>query len=403
MLDTEQTESEVPRSETQGRERAERTQEPKRPDPARDLRPQHISLAGGEPYGHRLTPLRRRRRLRLALFALLPLVLIVAAYFYVTGGQVMTTDDAYVNAEKVEISTDVSGIVKEVDVADNQQVAQGQVLYRLDPRQFQIALENAKANLAQVGLNLQAMKDDYQRMLRDVDAQQAKVNLDQATYNRYSALVNTSAISKANYDQARYSLNANQSTLESLRQQAKVQLARLGGSADTPANQLPQYLQAQAQVDEAQRQLDHTVVAAPFAGTATGVPSIAPGKYLPASTVAFYLVDTAHVWIDAQPKETELTYVRPGQAVTLTVDTYPHRVWHGTVASIAPAASEEFSLLPAQNTSGNWVKVVQRVPLRVRVDTSDTSLPPLRAGMSAEVSVSTGHARGLPHFLTALL
>ena len=127
-----------------------------------------------------------------------------------------------------------------------------------------------------------------------------------------------------------------------------------------------------------------------------------PASTSPASTTAFYLVDTDHVWVDANPKETELTYVRPGQPVTVTVDTYPDAEWHGIVESISPAAAQEFSLLPAQNTSGNWVKVVQRIPMRVRVDTNDKNLPPLRAGMSVEVDVDTGHARGLPHFLTAL-
>jgi membrane fusion protein (multidrug efflux system) len=132
-------------------------------------------------------------------------------------------------------------------------------------------------------------------------------------------------------------------------------------------------------------------------GIVTNVPSIAPGKYLPASTTAFYLVATDHVWVDANPKETELTYVRPGQPVTVTVDTYPGTEWTGTVESISPAAAQEFSLLPAQNTSGNWVKVVQRIQMRVRVETSDESLPPLRAGMSVEAAVDTGHARGFPH------
>ena len=145
-----------------------------------------------------------------------------------------------------------------------------------------------------------------------------------------------------------------------------------------------------------------TIVKAPFSGIVTDVPSIAPGKYLAASTTAFYLVDTDHLWVEAQPKETELTYVRPGQPVTVTVDTYPNREWHGTVESVSPAASQEFSLLPAQNASGNWVKVVQRVPMRVHVDTSDKNLPPLAAGMSVEIEVDTGHARGFPHFLTAL-
>ena len=158
-----------------------------------------------------------------------------------------------------------------------------------------------------------------------------------------------------------------------------------------------------AQRNEAARQLDHTVVKAPFAGIVTNVPSLAPGKYLQASMTAFYLVATDYVWVDSNPKETELTNVRPGQPVMVTVDTCPDVEWHGAVESISPAAAQEFSLLPAQNTSGNWVKVVQRIPMRVRLDTSNKNLPPLRAGMSVEVNVDTGHQRGLPQFLTALL
>jgi membrane fusion protein, multidrug efflux system len=340
----------------------------------------------------------RKRMMRWALFGLLPVALIVGGYFYFTGGKIMSTDDAYVDAEKVGISTDVAGLVQDVAVADNQHVTAGQILYRLDPRQFQIALDNAKANLAQTALAIDAMKQDYKHMLSDAAAQQAQVDLDQSNYNRQNTLVRSGTASQAAFDQAQYSLLNDKSKLESLRQQAASQLARLSGNADIPTEQHPQYLQAQAQVEEAQRQLDHTVIKAPFTGTVTNVPSIAPGKYLAASTTAFYLVDTDHLWVDANPKETELTYVKSGQQVTVTVDTYPDAVWHGTVQSISPAASQEFSMLPAQNTSGNWVKVVQRVPMRVRVDTSDPKLPPLRAGMSVEVSVDTGHARGLPHF-----
>jgi membrane fusion protein, multidrug efflux system len=344
-----------------------------------------------------------RQRLRWALLALLPVALTAGGYWYVVGGSVMSTDDAYVEADKVGISTDVSGIVQEVDVAENQQVPAGQVLYRLDPRQFQIALDSAKANLAQTDLTIESMKRDYRRMLNDIDTEQARVELDQVTVDRYTALLKSDAVTKANYDQARFGLQADKSKVASLKQQADVQLAKLGGDPDIPVAQHPQYLQAKAQVDEAQRQLDDTVVKAPFAGIVTSVPSIAPGKYLQASTTAFYLVATDYVWINSNPKETELTYVRPGQPVTVSVDTYPDQQWHGTVESISPAAAQEFQLLPAQNTSGNWVKVVQRIPLRVRVDTSDHSQPPLRAGMSAEVDVDTGHARGLPHVLAALL
>jgi membrane fusion protein (multidrug efflux system) len=344
----------------------------------------------------------RRHLVRWATFAALPFVLIAGGYWYVSGGQMMSTDDAYVEADKVGISTDVSGIVKDIDVTDNQHVNAGQILYRLDPRQFQIALDNTKANLAQVALTLDSMKQDYRRMLSDVAAQQSQVKLDQATFDRFEALVRTDAISKASYDQARFTLELDKNKLQSLQQQAQVQLARLAGNPDIPVTELPQYVQAKAQVDEAQRQLDHTVVNAPFDGVVTGVPSIAPGKYLAASTTAFYLVATDHVWIYSNPKETELTYVRQGQPVTVTVDTYPDVKWHGAVESISPAAAQEFSLLPAQNTSGNWVKVVQRIPMRVRLDTSDKSRPALRAGMSVVIDVNTGHRRGLPQFLSAL-
>jgi membrane fusion protein (multidrug efflux system) len=348
------------------------------------------------------TSLTRRRRTRRALFLLLPLALIGGGYWYVAGGRIMSTDDAYVNADKVGISTDVSGTVFEVDVTDNQQVAAGQTLYRLDPLQFQIALANAQANRAQIALTLDSMKRDYRRMLTDAAAQQAQVALDRTRYERAARLLTSGVESRAGYDQAQYTQQTDQSKLEALRQDARVQLAKLGGNPDIQTSQFPQYVQADAQVAEAQRELVHTVVLAPFAGIVTNVPAIAPGKYLPASTTAFNLVDTQHVWIDATPKETELTYVRPGQPASLIVDTYPNVRWHGTVESLSPAAAQEFALLPAENTSGNWVKVVQRVQMRIRVDTSNRRLPPLRAGMSVEVAVDTSHPRGLPHFLAAL-
>jgi membrane fusion protein (multidrug efflux system) len=344
-----------------------------------------------------------RRRTRRALFILLPLALLGGGYWYVAGGRIMSTDDAYVNADQVGISTDVSGTVADVDVTDNQEVAAGQILYRFDPLQFQITLANAEANRAQIALTLDAMKRDYRRMLTDAAAEQAQVALDQTRFERATRLLTSGVESRAGYDQAQYTLQTDQSKLEALRQQARVQLARLGGNPEIQAGQFPQYLQADAQVAEAQRELVHTVVRAPFAGIVTKVPAIAPGKYLPASSTAFFLVDTRHVWIDATPKETELTYVRPGQPATLVVDTYPNVHWHGTVESLSPAAAQEFALLPAQNTSGNWVKVVQRVQMRIRVDTSNQRMPPLRAGMSVEVNIDTSHRRGLPHFLTSLL
>jgi membrane fusion protein (multidrug efflux system) len=170
------------------------------------------------------------------------------------------------------------------------------------------------------------------------------------------------------------------------------QLARLGGNPDIDVRLTPQYLQAKAQVDEARRQLAHTQVYAPFNGVATQVETMQPGMYLAAATAGIGLVSSERFWIDASPKETDLTFVKPGDHVDFTVDTYPGRIWKGKVESIAPASGAEFSILPAQNASGNWVKVVQRNPIRIAVEPRADD-PPLRAGMSVVVDIDTGHIR----------
>jgi membrane fusion protein (multidrug efflux system) len=347
-------------------------------------------------------PSPQRRWMRRALFALLPLVLIAGTYWYVSGGQVMSTDDAYVEADKVGISTDVSGIVKEIDVSDNQEVATGQVLFRMDDLPFRLALERAEAQVGIVRNDLNALKANYGDMETQIKQAQDDIAYYDREFHRQQDLASKNVASQQTFDTARRNLQNAQQKLASLNQQLAAIAANLNGDPSIAVEQHPRYRDAVAQRDEAARQLDHTVVKAPFAGIVTNVPSIAPGKYLQASMTAFYLVATDHLWVDATPKETELTYVRPGQGVTVTVDTYPDAEWRGTIESISPAAAQEFSLLPAQNTSGNWVKVVQRIPMRVRLDTSNKNLPPLRAGMSVEVNVDTGHQRGLPQFLTAL-
>jgi membrane fusion protein (multidrug efflux system) len=279
-----------------------------------------------------------------------------------------------------------------VAVREGQRVRKGDLLFSLDPAPFRIALAGAEANLAQVALMVEAMKRDYQRMLRDTDAKQAQVQADQATFERFANLVKGGGVTRAEYDDARFRLAANQAAVESLKTQAMVQLARLGGNAEADPAAMPQYMQAKAQVDEARRQLAHTEVRAPFDGIATQVEAVQPGMYLAAATPGFGLVSTERVWIEASPKETDLTHVKLGDTVQVTVDTYPGRVWKGVVQSIAPASGAEFSVLPAQNASGNWVKVVQRIPLRVAVDRKEGD-PELRSGMSVIVDIDTGHVR----------
>jgi membrane fusion protein (multidrug efflux system) len=342
-----------------------------------------------------------RRTLRILLTAGgILLVAIGSLVTWLHGGRYASTDDAYVQAAKVVVATDVSGLVSTVDVREGQAVKAGDILFRLDPRQFQIALNNATANLAETGLTIEAMKEDYKRMLSDIEAQQEQVSLDQVTYDRFASLVRTDAASRAQYDQARYTLAADQSKLQSLKQQAQVQLARLAGNPDIAVTDHPQYQQVKAQVDEAQRQLDHSVVRAPFAGIATQVDALQPGTYLVSQTAALTsagaigLVSGERLWVDAFMKETDLTYAKPGNPVQISVDTYPGRTWSGTVESISPASASQFSILPAQNASGNWVKVVQRIPVRISVQRKPGD-PVLRSGMSVTVDIDTGHRRSL--------
>ncbi len=319
-------------------------------------------------------------------------VAVGATAWWLNGGRYVSVDDAYVRAAKLAVSDDISGIIGEVDVHEGQHVKAGDVLFRLRDRQVRIALAGARANLAQTALTLESMQRDYRRMLSDVTTREAQVDADQANFDRYAGLVKSGGVTRAEYDDARFKLASDKAAVESLKEQATVQLARLGGNPAADVTTLPQYQQAEAQVEEYQRQMDHTVVRAPFSGIVTNVESAQPGMYLAASQAAFGLVSDEHVWIEANPKETELTWVKLGDPVEVRVDTYPGRVWHGTVESIAPAATSEFSVLPAQNSSGNWVKVVQRLPVRIRLDRKPGD-PVLSAGMSVEADIDTGHTR----------
>ena len=338
---------------------------------------------------------------RWALFLLLPIALVAAAIWYVNGGQTVSLDDAYVNTRKVGVSTDVGGIVGEVGVTENQRVQAGQVLFTLRLRPFQIALDRTNAQIGMVRDQVEALQANY----RDMQAQIRQAQDDAAYYDTEAArqknLLAEHVSSQATYDLAHRNQETAHQKIDSLVQQQAAVSAQLDDHPSGPPESNPRYLEAVAARDEAARELNDAVVRAPFAGIVTGVNAVEPGKTLPTSTVAFYLVDTDHAWVDVNPKETELTWVRQGQRARVHIDTYPDVTWPGVVESISPAGAQEFSLLPAENTSGNWVKVVQRIPMRIRVDVRQGQ-PPLRAGMSAEVKVDTGHRRGVPRFLRGL-
>ena len=344
----------------------------------------------------------RTRRLigRVLMLAGVVVVAIGGITFWLTGGRYVSTDDAYVEANKLMVSTDVSGLVLDVDVKEGQFVHKGDVLFRLDPKPFEIAVANAKSQLAQSVLNIRSMEQDYKRMLRDIDAQKAQVELAKTMYARQQALIKIGGTAQANVDQAQATLGTASAQDESLHQQSEVQLAKLGGAVGLPLEKHPEYTTAQAALAEAQRQLEHTVVKAPFDGVVTQVASLQPGAMIVSSLAAFVptsavgLVSGNNKWVTANLKETDLTYVHPGQPVEIVIDTFPDHVFHGTVGAIAPATGAIFSVLPSQNSSANWVKVVQRLSLRIAFD-ADDDISMIRAGMSVTVNIDTGHKRKL--------
>jgi membrane fusion protein (multidrug efflux system) len=318
--------------------------------------------------------------------------------WWLHGGRYVSVDDAYLRAAKLLVATDVSGIVARVNVHEGQTVHRGETLLELDAKPFRITLDGARAALAQTALDIAAMKRDYQHAQRDIDAGTAQMQSDREHYQRFAGLVHGGAVTQAETDDARFKLAADEQSVDGLRAQAQMLLAKLGGDAAIDAAKTPAYQQAQSRVDEAQRELAHTRLIAPFDGVVTQVENVQPGMYLGAASPAFALVSSDDIWAEGNPKETELTWVVPGQHVSVHVDTYPGRDWSGVVESISPAAGSEFSVLPAQNTSGNWVKVVQRIPLRVRLE-AQKDAPALRAGMSVVLDIDTGHTRHLSDLL----
>jgi membrane fusion protein, multidrug efflux system len=336
-----------------------------------------------------------RQRLRLPLMVAGPAaVVLVAGYWYLTGGRYVSTDDAYVQAARVAISTDISGRVVEIDVHDNDRVKAGQVLFRLDSRPFQIAVDEAKAQLATVRFQIHALKATYHQKRADARATEATVDYQQHEFDRQQRLLISGTASQQQFEQARQACETGRQQLASKQQDVAVALANIGGDPEIPLDQHPMVQHAQAALDRAELNLSYTAITAPENGIVTKVEQLQVGDYVNGSTPLFSLMSTDRVWVEANFKETELTHMRPGQTATVEVDTYPGVVFPAKVESLSPGTGLTFSLLPAENATGNWVKVVQRLPVRVGIDRFDPDAS-LHAGLSATVEVDTGYNRPL--------
>jgi membrane fusion protein (multidrug efflux system) len=341
----------------------------------------------------------KRRRLRTLLLVVVPIILFVGAgIFWLTGGRYVSTDDAYVKADKVAITAEVSGKVTQIAVDANQHVTQGQLLFTIDDEPYRIALARAEANLATARNDVESMRAQLAEKRASLKAAQDSLAYLSREYDRQEQLAARSIVSVSKLDEARHNLDNARQQVAINQHDIDALLANLG-DGNIATEDHPQVRQARAARDDAALNLRRTRVVSPTSGTLANF-ELQPGEYITAAQPVFSLVSDERMWIEANLKETDLTYVRPGQPVTLTVDAYPDHEIRAKVDSINPGTGSEFSLLPAQNATGNWVKVVQRVPVRIAVKPDPDY--PLAVGMSTNIEIDTGHQRSIPIFGTAL-
>ena len=368
------------------------------PDQKANPSPKPRTKIAAEPRRRLMAGMRRYRRV--LLLVVLPLVALIAGLtFYLNGGRYVTTDDAYVGAQKVLITPDVSGKIVSVAVKEGQQVSTGDVMFQIDPVPFQLALAQARAKLEDAKTNHDNLVANVKLYDQTIDIINSGIAIKQRDVERKNSLVKSNVGSQLDLDNSATALVTAQAQSQLVKQQRSNSLNQLLGDPDLPLEQFPAYQQAKAARDDAQRNLDLTTVRAPMNGVATQVDQIQLGRFVMAGTPVFSVIDTSNPWVDANPKESDFTYVAVGQAVTVEVDAFPNHLFKGTVGSLSPGTGAQFAILPPQNATGNFVKVVQRVPVRIYFDSNDQYVRKLKAGMSAYTTIDTGHRRSLAALL----
>ena len=345
-----------------------------------------------------------RKRSGLSRFILLVVVPVVAvvlgSMWWLSSGRYVSTDNAYVGADKSLITPQVTGPIVAIHVREGQRVEAGAPLFDIDPAPYQTALALAQGRAAAAKVEFVNLQASYASNDDQIRMGEEAVQLRQKDYDRKSNLQRTGAGTAADVDTSRASLLMYQQILAFTRYMQQTTTVKLGGGLTATIDEFPDYIQAKAGLDDAERNMARTHVVAPISGVATQVDQIELGRVAPAGQPVFAIVEDRGLWVDANPKESDLTYVHAGQPASVTIDTFPGRDFKGRICSIAPGTGSQFSILPAQNASGNWVKVVQRVPLRFCFDPSENT-EGLRSGMSAYVSIDTGRTRSLGELLVA--
>jgi membrane fusion protein, multidrug efflux system len=341
-----------------------------------------------------------RRYRRFLLLVVLPIVAVIGGVaFYLNGGRYVGTDDTYVGAQKVLITPDISGRIDKVVVKEGELVHKGDVLFEIDPVPFRLAVDRAKAAVEQAKTtysNLVANIKIYDDM---ANLMQQSIDLKQRDVERKTALAKSSYGSQLDLDNSTNSAITVRAELAFVQQQRSSSLTQLLGKPDLALEDFPPYYQAQAALAQAERDLDHTEMRAPMDGVATMVDQIQLGRFVVAGSPVFTVIDVARPWVDSNLKESDFTHLAVGQPVEIEVDAFPDHLFKGTVGSLSPGTGAQFAILPPQNATGNFVKVVQRIPVRIYFDANDPFVKKLKAGMSAYATIDTGHKRTLAGLL----
>lgn len=336
---------------------------------------------------------RRAKWVRPVLLGGLPLLVVATALaFWITGGRHVGTDNAYLKANRVQISADLSGRVVDVLVDENQLVKKGEILFQIDDAPLKIAVAKAEAQLADAKNEIAVLRARLRQSEAALNRTRADAGFTEREFDRQEALQKSNVTSVAKVDASRNAMELAEQRVAEIVQEHASLLAAFSGNGELPAEEHPKYLTAKAVLDQALIDLYDATITAPTNGVISQIDHFRPGDYVRKGVPVFTLIETENMWVEANMKETDLTYVREGQEVAISIDTYPGHEWHGRVGSLSAATGAEFAILPPQNAVGNWVKIVQRVPVKIElVPVADA--PPLRLGMSAHIKVDTGLSR----------